>query len=126
MKKPSRCNTHKKLDPGKSQCQLWHFKKRIRERLRINLTDEIIEQIISCIKKKKENNDFSLRYLEKQSNTRILYEIVFNGKNPVNIVYDSNRGSVVTVLFPEDAQNIYHYYDIFHNKIGRASCRERV
>ena len=121
MKKPSKNNyLAKKLDPGKSQCQMWHAKKRARERLGINYTDELNSQIISCIKNnKKENDSFSVTFLENQSNRLKLYKLQMKTGKTVNLVYDSFRSQVITFLFPEDIDGyIYYFYDIFQNKIN--------
>lgn len=120
MKKPSRHDRFaKKLDPGKSQCQFYHAKKRAKERLGINYTDELNSQIISCIRNnQKENETFSVTFLENQSNRLKLYQLKIKTGKTINLVYDSFRSQVITFLFPEDAKNIYHYYDIFNNKIN--------
>lgn len=120
MKKPSRCERLvKKLDPGKTQCQLWHARKRAKERLGINYTDEINAQIISCIKNnQKENENFSVTYVENQSNRLKVYELKLRNGKSVNLVYDCFRNQVITFLFHEDATSIYYYYDIFNNKVS--------
>lgn len=120
MKKASRDARSSKFksDPGKQKCQEWHAKKRARERLGIDLTDELTAQIISCIKKEKENPLFKIRWIEDQSKRVGHYELTFEGKEPVMLVYDRFRSTIVTFLFPEDAQNVYHFYDIFSNKVS--------
>lgn len=120
MKKPSG-STHyfKKNSLEKSKCQMWHAKKRAKERLGINYTDEFNAQIISCIRNnQKENETFSVTFLENQSNRLKLYQLKIKTGKTINLVYDSFRSQVITFLFPEDAKNIYHYYDIFNNKIN--------
>jgi hypothetical protein len=119
VKKPSRVNNNiKKIDPGKTQCQFWHCKKRAKERLGINYTEELNSQIVSCIKNnQKENPNFSVKYLESQSNRLNVYELNLKGKI-INLVYDVFRHQVITFLFKEDFKNIYHYYDIFMNKVS--------
>ena len=119
MKKPSRNHYAKKLDPGKQNCQLWHAKKRAKERLGIKYTDELNAQIISCIKNgQKENENFSVTFVESQSNRLKLYKLEMKTGKTVNLVYDSFRNQVITFLFPEEGVNIYYYYDIFQNKIS--------
>ena len=120
MKKPSKNNyLAKKLDPGKTQCQMWHARKRAKERLGINYTEELNLQIISCIKNnKKENDSFSVTFLENQSNRLKLYKLQMKTGKTVNLVYDSFRSQVITFLFPEDSKIIYYYDDIFNNKVN--------
>lgn len=120
MKKLSRCDKSKKMsDPGKKQCQKWHARKRAKERLGINYTEELNSQIISCIKNEgKKSSEFSVKYIESQSNRLHVYELKLKNGKLINLVYDCFRNQVITFLFPEDFQNIYHYYDIFMNKIS--------
>lgn len=120
MKKPSRTDhTAKKIDPGKSKCQMWHAKKRAKERLGINYTEEMNSQIISCIRNsQKESENFSVNFIENQSNRLKLYELKMKTGKTINLVYDSFRSQVITFLFPEEGKNIYYYYDIFQNKIS--------
>lgn len=118
MKKASKRDISKKLDIGKEQCQKWHCIKRIRQRLQINLSEEQYEHIISCIKNGKESTLCKLKYLSSQSNRLSVYEITFNGKEPVKVIYDKFRKTIVTILFPEDGKEITHYYDIFGNNIN--------
>lgn len=119
MKKLSqRANDKFRLDPGKAKCQGWHAAKRAKERTGIRLTEQLSKEIVSCIKKNKEHNDFKLSFVESQSKRLSVYEIVFTGKNPVNLVYDNFRNTIVTFLYPEDAFNVYHFYDVFGNKVS--------
>lgn len=119
MRKPSRCTHHlRKISTEKSLCQFWHAKKRAKERLGIDYTDELNAQIISCIRNnQKYHKDFSIEYIENQSNRLKVYNLNIKAKN-INLVYDSFRNQVITFLFQEDSINIYHYYDIFRNKIS--------
>lgn len=117
MRKPSRASSIK-LDPGKQKCQQWHAKKRARERLGIHLSNDLIDQIVSAIKKNKENDNFRLKFVEFQSKRLMVYDIVFTDKEPVKLVYDRMRETIVTFLYPEDASNVYHYYDKFGNKVN--------
>jgi hypothetical protein len=118
MKKISRRNQTTFVDPGKAHCQKLHAKRRAKQRAGIDLSDQLKEHIVACIKKQKESADFKLQYVESQSKRLDMFEITFPGKEPVNFVYDRFRGTIVTFLYPEDACNVYHYYDIFKNKVN--------
>ena len=119
MIKPSRKNLIKKSDPGKSYCQTLHVKKRAKERLGIILTDELIDQIISCIRDKNKTNElFTIEFLELQSKRLKHYSIKFKDKEPVKVVYDCFRKTIVTFLFEQDETLIHHYYDIWGNKVS--------
>jgi len=119
MIKPSRKQTMKKIDPGKSLCQNWHSKKRAKERLGIILTDELTDQIIACIKDSNKKNDlFEIEFIEEQSNRLKHYFIKFANKEPIKIVYDCFRKTIVTFLYDQDESLIHHYYDFFNNKVS--------
>lgn len=105
-------------DPGKAVCQMNHALKRIRKRLGIKLTEEQYSHIVSCIKNSKESDICKLTYLKSQSKRLAVYEIIFEGYEPVNLIYDKFRKTIVTVLFPTDAIEINYYYDIFNNKVN--------
>lgn len=107
-------------DPGKKSCQYEHFIKRIKQRLNIDLSKSDYEHIVSCIKNDKPSEICNVKYLRNQSNRLMVFELTFNNMIPVNIVYDNQRKSIVTILFQMDeaVDEISHYYDIFHNKIS--------
>src|SRR5512138_1159016 len=117
MKKLSKRGKKPLADVDKKECQKGHFINRIRRRLKITLTDNDIDQLVSCIKNQKNTDRYKIKYLEKQSNRVVVYELTIDDKEPVNILYDKFRHMIVTVLFKEDGDTIYHYYDIFGNKI---------
>lgn len=119
MIKPSRKTGYKKIDPGKKQCQNFHARKRAKERLGIKLTDELTDQIVSCIKNEEKKNDlFEVEFLEEQSKRIKHYLIKFKGKDPVKVVYDCHRKTIVTFLFNQEEDLIHHYIDIFGNRIS--------
>jgi hypothetical protein len=47
-----------------------------------------------------------------------MYGVTMNGVDPFNLIYDRSRDTIVTFLYPEDSQNVYHFYDIFGNKVS--------
>ena len=117
MIKPSKKRSVKSIDPGKENCQKWHFIKRIRERLGIRLTDNDYDHIISAIKNKKECNFCEIKYIGMQSNRLAIYEFKF-GKDIFNALYDKARQSLVTVLFQIEGITITKYYDVFNNNVN--------
>jgi hypothetical protein len=46
-----------------------------------------------------------------------VYELIVGDHEPMNVIYDKSRQTLVTVLFPKDGEEIYHFYDIFGNKV---------
>jgi hypothetical protein len=118
MKKLSQTVKQKFDDPGKTYCQEQHFKKRLKQRLGISLTDSEYDHIVSCIKNSKKSDLCKLRYLYDQSNRVMVYELIFPDKVPVNVLYDKHRKTIVTMLFQKDDEfEINHYYDVFNNKV---------
>ncbi len=126
MLKQSKSSIYKKNKIKKSQCQLWHAKKRAKERLGIVYTDELNSQIIACIKNNKSNDNFTVSFLENQSKRLGVYELKLKSGTSINLIYDNFRNQVITFLFPEDKKNIYFYYDIFQNKISTKHVYGRI
>lgn len=118
MKKLSKTVKEKYEPLGKTITMRYHFFKRLRERMRIKLTDQDYEHIISCIKNTKPCNICSIRYLHSQSLRLKVFELHFPDCVPVNVIYDCQRKELVTVLFQEDGIEINFYYDVFKNKIS--------
>ena len=101
----------------KDKHQQYHFMKRLSERLNTRITEPQYEHIVSCIKNNKDCNLGELKYLYNQSKRLMVFELKIEGKVPVNIIYDTNRKSLVTMLFQQDAFEIAFYYDVFNNKV---------
>lgn len=121
MKKASKRDTWKDTnytDNGKENSQRIHCIKRIKERIGLKITDQDYEHIVSCIRNDKESDMFKYKFVRPQSNRLSIYEITFTGKIPVNVVYDKQRKTIVTVLYQNDSILIDFYYDIFNNKIS--------
>lgn len=115
MIKPSRYAHLKRTDKG--ECQKLHFMRRFRERLGIHLTEEQYYEIISCIKNDKTHRLFTIKRIGEQSRRLHIYEIQIPEKEPMDILYDVDREAIVTVLNKKDGDAIYHYYDVFNNKL---------
>jgi hypothetical protein len=107
----------KKLDPGKEKCQLWHSMKRCRERLGFRLTEALFEQLVAIIKSGQNTDLISVKFKEKQSNRLSMYSVSLKDVKPFNIIYDKQRKTIVTFLYPEDDKLIYHYIDVFGNRM---------
>lgn len=69
-----------------------HVKKRFFQRFRFELTDNMLESMISQIRKQKST------FLEKQTNTRSLHVVEVNERKVV-VVYNSERKMIHT-CFP--------------------------
>jgi len=118
MLKSSKRSNEKRIDPGKKSCQVAHARKRAKERLGI-ISPDILAEITSCIKHQTQSEKFSIEYDSDQSKRIKVYQIKMNDwKYPVRVIYDKFRHSIVTFLYNEDSTDIYHYYDIFKNKIS--------
>lgn len=105
-------------DNGKENSQRLHCIKRIRERVGIILTDQEYDHIVSCIRNEKKSDHFRIDYVRPQTNRLDIFEITFNGKEPVDVVYDKQRKTIVTVLFQNESETIDFYYDVFNNKVN--------
>lgn len=117
MRKASK-RINKKEEITKDVCQKYHCLKRIRQRLNIKFTEEDYEQIVSCIKHSNKLHDrFKLKHIGNQSIRLSIYELIVDNLEPVHVIYDKSRQTIVTVLYITDGQEIYHYIDIFGNKI---------
>jgi hypothetical protein len=116
MKKLSKTNKVKD-EIDKRECQAGHFIKRVRQRLGVIITDEQYEHLVSCIKNTKETSLCQLKYLRNQSQRLMVFEMIFTGCEPMNVIYDCHRKAIVTVLFQSDDTEINHYYDVHNNKI---------
>jgi hypothetical protein len=108
----------KKLVVDKEKCQIWHAMKRAKERLGFRLTEELFAQMVSVIKNGKTTDKLSAQFLEKQSRRCSLYQLNLKPYKPFNVVYDNSRQTIVTFLFQEDEKLIYHYYDVFGNRVA--------
>jgi hypothetical protein len=101
----------------KKMCQYWHIKKRAKERLRLDLTKELYDKLVNMIKNNISDANIKIEFKEKQSNRLSVYSIALTGYGKFNIIYDKTRNSLVTILFEEKTRKIYHYIDVFGNKI---------
>jgi len=76
---------------GKRKNQIKHFSKRCKERLGLDVNDNQYTQIINKIQKGR------AKLIRKQSNTRTIWEIMFEGKL-IKVVYDKKRKTAVTTF----------------------------
>lgn len=84
---------------AKAKAQTLHAQLRIGERLGICVTKGDLEQWARDIRAHK----YPMR--QKQSNRRYLYEATVAGRS-VLLVFDNQRGTVVTVLFDGEVDNV--------------------
>jgi hypothetical protein len=108
------------LDNGKDDSQRKHCLRRLRERIGVRLSESDYDHVISCIKNDKISEKFEYQYVGEQSNRVSIYEIKFQGKVPVNVLYDKDRKTIVTILFQTDdnVTEITSFYDVFNNKVN--------
>jgi hypothetical protein len=89
MKKKNRYNENK------ANAERTHFKKRALQRYGINICSSTYTKIIKAIK--RISNEIDVKYLMKQSNTRVVYKITISGKDII-VIYDKSRHELVTAL----------------------------
>jgi hypothetical protein len=124
MKRQTR-TPYKRDSVEKSVCQYFHCRKRAKERLGIDLQRPLYDKMVSAIRESRfENadNEFKIKFIENQSKRLKLFSIEMKGTEPLNAVYDCFRKTIVTFLFKEEnTKYIYHYIDVFGNKINLKS-----
>ena len=103
--------TRPKMDKSKSQ--KFHCKKRARERLKIELSEEMYIDIIKSIKQRP--SKVKTKFLCRQSNRVHIYEVQMDDKI-FDICYDNIRSTIITILDKKDETSIHSYIDIFGNK----------
>lgn len=87
--------TTKKKNLSKKKCQQDHFSKRCIDRIGYQLTQTTVEKIIQDIQEGK------LEFVEKQSNriSKFKYEVL---DKSFILVYDRQRKTLVTILYPDE------------------------
>lgn len=92
---------------SKSKSQISHFKKRCASRIGFELSDNTIQIIVRGIqgtisKEELFNNRISdIVFLEAQSNRITKWQMKYNEKI-YHVIYDKQRKTMVTILFPEE------------------------
>ena len=105
---------------SKDECQMYHAMGRAYNRLNLELDEGKYKRLVSAIREERSSDDIEVNFVENQSNRLSMYNVRLSGADtgPFNVIYDRMRDTVVTFLYPEEAQNIYHFYDIFGNKVS--------
>lgn len=83
----------RKYSKGKSES--FHARKRFGQRLGMTLTRRMHSDLVRCIREGRAT------FIEAQSNRVTLWRMDIRGESCV-IVYDSDRGNIVTVLEDEE------------------------
>jgi hypothetical protein len=117
VKKASK-RVHTQQPTDKGTCQLYHAKRRARERIGFNLSDERYALLVHYIKEGKSDDDICVQFLSRQSKRVRKYSIKIKGIAEFNVLFDRDRNSIVTLLFPEVDQQLSHYIDVFGNSIS--------
>ena len=81
---------------SKYKAQRKHAKQRFIERHGFYLTDEDLNFLRGCIKRNR-----GAIFVSRTSNRVSIWDVDFKGRT-VRVVYDKNRGNIVTVLPPLD------------------------
>ena len=98
MIKPSRKCKVKQLDIGKKKCQEYHAQKRAKQRLGFDLPTELLPKITKSLKTHEYiSNEYTLEWDSSQSKRLDVFLLKLNNwKNPVKLIYDSFRHTIVT------------------------------
>lgn len=114
----------KYIGTDKGECQYFHAKKRARQRLGFDLTEDDYDRLIACVKnpEKAESKGIGVKFIEKQSCRVSRYRIEIKNLPAFDVVYDSMRETIVTFLYPEPEGTfkIHRYVDKFGNMV---SCK---
>ena len=76
----------------KGQGQIIHFKKRLKERFGLQITDEEIQLLIDRIQSKQAT------FIERRSRRTSKFEVELNNNSYI-VVYDKKRKTLITALF---------------------------
>src|SRR3989304_3851044 len=79
---------------NKAQCQLDHFRRRMRERFGLHLNEGDIRNIVHQIQTGQSE------MIDRQSNRVSVHRLTYKGEQ-INVAYDGQRGTLVTALMPE-------------------------
>ena len=110
--------SHHKNRSCKKDAQMAHAKLRSKERLGFILTEDKRIAIHKAING-QEVTGINVKFKADQSRTKKLYTIYINHlKKMFDLIYDSERDVIVTFLPHSNIVTVYHYFDIFGNKIN--------
>lgn len=107
----------------KADCQKWHCMKRIRERFGIQLDNTRYIQLINAIQDPTYGKDkgIEVEFIRKQSNRVLEFRIkMIECSDEFTACYDTDRKTMVTVLFPleEGLHTIHQFIDHFGNTVN--------
>ena len=97
---------------SKSQAQRVHACRRFRQRLGIELTNELHDEVVGMIRQ----NDPRARFVKRQSLRLSFWEIEF-ARSRCCVVYDRKRGNIVTVL-PDPCRPLSFLGDFWPTNFG--------
>jgi hypothetical protein len=107
-----------KTPMSKKKAQDIHAKVRSRERVGLHLTEGKRAAIIKAIQG-IEQSGIQVSLKHKQSQSRAMYTIYFaHLQKKFDMIYDSDRKSIVTFLSHDPTEVFCFYYDVFGNKIN--------
>lgn len=115
----------KRSGVDKATCQKWHCLKRMRERLRVPMSEErygqIVSAILDCQSRRKPRDDVSVKHLRNQTARVSEFEVKLE-ESPVRFIacFDRQRQTIATILFPTDECQIdlHQYRDYFGNTVN--------
>lgn len=102
---------------SKKQNERYHFKTQMLTRYGIELLGDDVREIISTITGRStgkiNKHKITSEFVEKKSNSRSLYKVVYDDQVML-VIYDNSRHELVTAL-PKDA---YENYKMENKNIG--------
>lgn len=96
------------MSGSKLRNQIYHARKRAMERIGIDLTPQLRDQLIRDIQEGR------CKFLWRQSNRLTVWRVFFNGKKYLAI-YDSHRHTIVTFLYTKPPRERSFHYVVFNN-----------
>ena len=118
-RKTGNYSTSKRSGPDKAECQYFHARKRAKERLGIDLTEDQYDSLVACIKNpdKASEKGVNVEFIEDQTNRRTAYRVTMHGIDPFEVVFDNYRKTIITFLhpLPDGVVAVHRYYDRFGN-----------
>lgn len=82
---------------SKSTNEQLHFKRRMKERFNIDVSDELYNQMILTIQSKLSEPNIQAEHVAKESNNRMMYQMKYNDIS-FTAIYDKKRHKLVTAF----------------------------
>jgi hypothetical protein len=118
MESYSKDNKYRQSKMDKKDSQIIHAKKRARERMNLHLSKDKYNAILKAIQGQKVQG-IEVKFMHSQSYKNKKYSLwIEHLQKMFDVIYDSERGTIVTFLPHDGSQVVSGYYDVFGNKIN--------